>query len=153
MPLYEALRQEALESGYLQVDETTIAVQDSNKKGKTHRGSYWVYHAPQAKVVVMEYCTGRQRAGPASFLRGYAGALQHDGYSAYDAFEAVPAITTYGCWAHARRYFHTALDSNPKRARHVLEQIKVVYTIEREVRGEASSVRLLRAPKGGVAAP
>ncbi len=94
-PLYDVLRQEALASGYLQVDETTIAVQDNGQKGKTHRGYYWAYHAPQSKLVVMEYCKGRRQDGPAAFLDGYAGALQSDGYAAYDGFDVVPALTTY----------------------------------------------------------
>ena len=129
-PLYDVLRQEALASGYLQVDETAIAVQDNGKKGKTHRGYYWVYHAPQPELAVMEYCKGRQRDGPAAFLDGYAGALQSDGYAAYDGFDVVPATTTYGCWAHARRYFYKALESDPKRAMYVLEQIKLLYAVD-----------------------
>ena len=55
VPLYEALRQEALSSGYLQADETMIQVQDRKKKGKTHRRYYWAYHTPERKLFVLEY--------------------------------------------------------------------------------------------------
>jgi len=72
-PLHEALRTAVLESGYVQVDETPIPVQDTHKKGTTHRGYYWVYPAPELKVVVMDYCTGRQRAGTVSGVCGVAG--------------------------------------------------------------------------------
>ena len=132
-PLYDALRQEALQSGYLQVDETTIPVQDTQKKGKTHRGYYWVYLAPEKHVVVMEYRKGRSRDGPVAFLEGFAGALQTDEYAAFDGLDAVPAITIYGCWAHARRHFHQALDNDVVQATHVLEQINLLYAIERRL--------------------
>ena len=37
-------------------------------------------------------------------LGAYKGAVQCDGYDAYDQFEKNDNITVYGCWAHARRY-------------------------------------------------
>ena len=39
--------------------------------------------------------------------------------------------TTYGCRAHARRYVHKALESEPERTGYVLEQLKALYAIER----------------------
>ncbi|MEJ7911992.1 MAG: transposase [Chitinophagaceae bacterium] len=42
-PLYEALKKEVLQSGYLHVDETPIKVLDKDKKGQTHRGYYFGY--------------------------------------------------------------------------------------------------------------
>ena len=45
-PLYDTLKHRVLSQGYLQVDETPIAVLDKNKKGKTHRGYHWIYHSP-----------------------------------------------------------------------------------------------------------
>ena len=140
-PLYDALKQEALQSGYVQVDETTIPVLDVQKKGKTHRGYYWVYMAPQQNLVVMEYRRGRDRGGPVAFLDGYAGALQTDGYVAYDGFDQVKTITTYACWAHARRYFHQALDNDVVRATHALEQIKQLYAVERRLREQGASAK------------
>jgi len=63
-PLYEILCDEVLESGYIQADETPIPVQDPNrtgnrpKKNKTHRGYYWVYHAPEQGLAVFDYQRG-----------------------------------------------------------------------------------------------
>ena len=133
-PLYEALRGQALNSGYLQADETPIQVQDSRKNGTTHRGYYWVYHAPLVGLVVMEYQQGRGRDGPKAFLDGYQGALQSDGYAVYDGFDQMPGITGYGCWAHARRYFHDALTNAPEQAEHVLAEIRQLYGVERVLR-------------------
>ncbi len=40
--LYDEQKRQVLGQGYLQVDETPIQVLDPKKKGKTHRGYYWV---------------------------------------------------------------------------------------------------------------
>jgi len=142
-PLHKRLAQLVLKSGYIQADETPIPVQDpakaiGNKKGKTHRGYYWVYHAPGGdkgsplKLVVLDYQRGRSRDGPAKFLQGYRGALQSDGYAAYDGFEK--QLTLYNCWAHARRYFFEAQDNAKELAEHALLEIGKLYAIEREIR-------------------
>ena len=41
-PLYDSLVLDTKTKGYLQVDETPIKVLDSDKKGATHQGYYWV---------------------------------------------------------------------------------------------------------------
>lgn len=143
VPLHERLAELVLKSGYIQADETPIAVQDpakatSNKKGKTHRGYYWVYHAPVGdngsplKLVLLDYQRGRGRDGPGNFLHDYRGALQSDGYAAYDMFEK--QVTAYNCWAHARRYFFEAQENAKERAEHALLEIGKLYAIERELK-------------------
>lgn len=42
--LYELHKKQVLSGSYIHADETTIKVQDENKKGKTHLGYYWAYH-------------------------------------------------------------------------------------------------------------
>ena len=138
-PLYRAMSKELLESGYIQADETPIRVQDPTKKGKTHRGYYWVYMAPLDGLVVMEYQRGRGRAGPSTFLNGYEGALQSDGYQVYDAYDKHPGVTTYNCMAHARRYFFDAEGSSPELSEHALKEIGLLYAVERELREGDSS--------------
>lgn len=138
-PLYEAMKEELLDSGYIQADETPIQVQDPNKGRKTHRGYYWVYHAPEKRLIVMDYQRSRSRAGPTNFLQDYEGALQSDGYSVYDVYDQYPHITTYNCMAHARRYFFDAQDNAPELAAHALREIGRLYDIERELREQGSS--------------
>lgn len=58
-PLYECHRQHTLNNGYLQADESPIKVQDTDKKGATHTGYMWVYHAPIPKSVYFDYRKGR----------------------------------------------------------------------------------------------
>lgn len=63
-PLYKLLKEKVLDSGYLQVDESPIKVQDADKKGATHRGYQWVYHSPEEKLVYFDYRKGRGENGP-----------------------------------------------------------------------------------------
>ncbi len=52
-PLYDVLKHRVLSQGYIQADETPIPVLDKQKKGKTHRGYYWIYHSPLEKNGVL----------------------------------------------------------------------------------------------------
>ncbi len=139
VPLYEALVTRVKESTYIQADETRIPVQDAEKKGATHRGYYWVYHSPLDGSVVLDYQRSREQKGAVAFLDGYKGALQSDGYAAYDDIGSWPGVVLYGCWAHARRYFFEAKGNDAARAEHVLLEIGLLYDIERELREEEAS--------------
>jgi transposase IS66 family protein len=78
-------------------------------------GRIWPYYGdPNHPVVLYDYTATRECAGPEKFLEGYRGYLQADAYGGYDAFFKDPArgLVEVGCWAHARRYFHKALESD-----------------------------------------
>lgn len=134
-PLYEALKREVLSSDYLQADETPIKVLDKSKKGTTHRGYHWVYHAPLKRMVLFDYREGRGREGPEDCLRRFAfkGWLQTDGYAVYEQFNT-KEITLLNCMAHGRRKFDEAKDNDSARASYVLAEMQKVYAIEREAR-------------------
>jgi transposase len=138
-PLHERLGELILESGYIQADETPIPVQDKGKKGKTHRGYYWVYHAPEQQLVILDYQPGRDSEAPDGFLKDYRGALQSDGYAVYDQYEA--QVTAFGCWAHARRYFFKAQEVMADQAREALYEIGQLYEVERQIKGLAPEER------------
>lgn len=133
-PLYEALRKEVLCQGYLQADETPIKVLDKSKKGTTHRGYHWVYHAPEKRLVLFDYREGRGREGPQECLKGFKGFLQTDGYVVYEDFANTPGITLLGCLAHARRKFDEAKDNDVVRAEYVLTEIQKLYAVERQAK-------------------
>ena len=132
--LYEHQLAHTKSQGYLQVDETPVPVLESEKKGKTHQGYYWVYYSPLTRCVLFDYQRGRGRAGPAGMLEGFSGYLQTDGYSVYESFGDRPEIIHLGCWAHARRYFERALESDRQRAGYAMGKIQVLYAIERSAR-------------------
>jgi len=133
-PLYDRLSNEIKAQTYLQADETTTKVLDKNKKGKTHLGYYWTYHAPLSKLVAFDYQKGRGKDAPREFLEGYKGVLQTDGYAVYKQYYASDKVTHLACWAHARRKFDEALSNDKKRAEYVLLEIQKLYAIERETK-------------------
>jgi transposase len=131
-PLYQVLREQVVASDYLQVDESPIQVLDKDKKGSTHRGWHWVYHAPQKKQVLFDYRRGRGREGPGELLKDFQGYLQTDGYVIYDDFADKSGIVLLGCMAHARRKFVEAEKNYPQKAAHVLGQLQNLYALERK---------------------
>jgi len=133
-PLYEEQRRQVLGQGYLQVDETPIQVLDPKKKGKTHRGYYWVYYSPIQRMVMFDYQEGRGREGPRKLLSDFKGYLQTDGYKVYDWFGKQKDITLMSCMAHARRMFEKALADDQKRAEYAMTEIQKLYQIERRAR-------------------
>jgi hypothetical protein len=93
-----------------------------------------VYYSPVERLVLFDYRKGRGREGPEELLKDYRGALQADGYSAYEYFEKQPGITLLACIAHARRKFDESLKNDKTRAEYVLELIQELYAIERQAR-------------------
>ncbi len=131
-PLYQRLVDEVKAQSYLQADETTTRVLERQKKKDTHLGYYWVYHAPLARLVAFNYQKGRGKDAPREFLQGYEGVLQTDGYAVYRHYYANKQVTHLACWAHARRKFEKALQSDRKRAEHAMVEIQKLYAIERQ---------------------
>jgi transposase len=130
-PLYECHKQHTILNGYLQVDESPIRVQDREKKGATHTGFMWVYHAPLLKSVYFDYQKGRGAESPLGMIGEYEGYLQTDGYVVYKKYGDKQTVIPLGCWAHARRYFEKALNYNKSKASHVMLLIQKLYEIER----------------------
>lgn len=133
-PLYEKMIEIVKQSDYLMADETPIPVLTKDKPGATHKGYYWDYYSPLDKLVCFDYRKGRGREGPGKFLEEFQGALQTDGYAAYNEFEKRNGITLLACFAHARRKFDKAKDNDPKRAGYVLKKIQDLYQVEQVAR-------------------
>ena len=94
----------------LKFDGYHLKVLDKDKKGTTHRGYHWVYHAPLKRMVLFDYREGRGREGPHECLRHFKGHLQTDGYAVYEDFDRRSNVTLLHCMAHARRKFDEAKD-------------------------------------------
>lgn len=133
-PLYDKLIEKVKQSNYLMADETPIPVLTKDKPKSTHKGYHWVYYSPLERRVCFDYRKGRGRDGPMKFLDGYRGALQTDGYAAYNGFEKQDGVTLLACLAHARRKFEKCKDNDPKRANHALKKIQELYDVEHEAR-------------------
>ena len=68
------------------MDETSIKVLDSNKKGAAHLGWYWVYQAPLEKLVLFDYSPTRGSSAPLPMLENFKCYLQSDGYIVYQKY-------------------------------------------------------------------
>ena len=132
----DELEKEVIAGGYIQVDETPVPMRDPDKPGGMTTGYLFEYSRPGGPVI-FEFQAGRSRAGPVAFLKTFKGVLQHDGYSAYDAFG--PPITHMACMAHVRRKFWEAEKAGDKRARKVLLAIQRLYGIERKLREKGAT--------------
>jgi transposase len=148
-PLYERLKRHVLASKVVGTDDTPVKVLDRNRK-QARKGRIWPYVGDREHVaVVYDYTPTRERAGPEEFLRRYRGYLQADAYVAYDSFFLKPerGMVEAGCWAHARRHVHQALDNDPSRMRTLLLMIAELYRVEKLARQRAlggEDLRLMR---------
>ncbi|WP_102483217.1 IS66 family transposase [Vibrio splendidus] len=114
-PLIALLKESLLAQDVLFADETTLTVLDDERK----KSYIWLYgcgpdrggNAKSPGIVLFDYQEGsRGHHCPEWYLSNYTGYLHVDGYKAYEKTEA----KLVGCWAHARRKFIEAEQSQPK---------------------------------------
>ncbi len=127
--LVAAMRQDALLQPYLCTDATGVLVQ---KKHKCRRGHFWVLVAPR-RHVLFEYTRDHSGDAADTVLAGYEGYLVADAHVVYDHLFVDGRVTEVNCWAHARRYFFKALESDPERAKEALGHIGALFRIERSI--------------------
>lgn len=130
--LYLKLREREMSSDYIQMDESIIPVLDKDKPGVAKKGYHWVVRSPELKSLFFHYDNGsRAKYVAVDILKDFKGAVQSDGYGAYDIYEKKQGVTLLGCWAHVRRKFEHALEEDPDRATEALRIIGELYAIER----------------------
>jgi transposase len=148
-PLYGRLKAFVLGSKVVGTDDTPVKVLD-RQLPQTRKGRMWPYVGDRDHPgIVYDYTPTRERAGPERFLKDYRGYLQADAYVAYDSFFLDPrrGMVEVGCWAHARRHVHQALDTDSARMGAVLAYIGQLYAVEKRARRcqiHGEPLRLLR---------
>ena len=128
-PLVAAMWKDARGAPYLCTDATGVLVQ---AKDKCRRGHFWVVVAPE-RHVLYAYSASHDGAAVDELLADYEGYLVADAHSVYDHLFRTGKVVEVACWAHARRYWWKALDSEPERARSALAFIGELFRIEREI--------------------
>lgn len=128
-PLVEAMRADAFKQPYLCVDATGVLVL---AKERCRAGHFWVTVAPD-KHVLFAYSKRHDGAAVDELLGGYSGYLVADAHAVYDHLYRDGTVIEVGCWAHARRYFFKALESDPERAKAALAWIGALFAIERSM--------------------
>jgi hypothetical protein len=128
-PITAAMRDSILSRDIVSTDDTPICVLDPKHPNGSKKGFLWAYLGEPGEVV-FDFTPGRGRDGPLTFFGDYQGYGQADAYGGYDALFAKPGIIEVGCWAHARRRFHEALEVDAEHAKHAIAAIRALYDIE-----------------------
>jgi transposase len=132
-PIYERMCARVRASKVIHTDDTPVPVLD-RQLDRTRTGRIWVYlgdaHNP---YVVYDATPSRSRDGPQSFLKKYTGYLQADAFGGYDGLYSTGA-TEVACWAHTRRKFHEAKESDSRLSLDMLALIRRLYDVERQAK-------------------
>lgn len=136
-PLVDAMFIDARSAPYVCVDATGVLVQD---KERCRHGHFWVLVAPE-RHVLYRYSQRHTKEAVDALLPGYKGYLVVDAHVVYDHLFRDGTVLEVGCWAHGRRYFFKALESDPERARQALSYITALFRIERELATASRSHR------------
>jgi transposase len=155
-PLINLMREELLESGFVQCDESRYQVLKELGKTAESLSYIWVQRATAHghPLILYEYDRSRSAEVPKRLFEGYEGVLQTDGYEGYGAIGREPGIIHAGCWAHARRKFMDAMKVGGKnrkkgakrskkqsKAEAGLRFIQKLYAIERDVKDASPEER------------
>jgi transposase len=133
-PLYQLFIARVRLSRVIHTDDTPVPVLDPLLP-HTRTGRFWVYCGDaNHPYSVYDYTASRKRDGPATFLKDYQGYLQADAFAGYDGIYAAGTVQQVLCWAHARRKFFEAKDSQPHEAHQALAFIARLYDVEREAK-------------------
>jgi len=132
-PIYYAQLSSILQSDVLAMDETPIKAGRADK-GKLHQGFFWPLYGDKDEVA-FPYGATRGLKQAKDILGEFAGTLVTDGYGVYSRYcSQVSEMTHATCWAHTRRKFIEAEDSDPVRSQKALRFIRVLYEIEETIR-------------------
>lgn len=159
-PVINLLRDEMLAAPIVHGDETELQVLKEPGRKAQAKSYLWAQ---------MTEASGKDGTGPPIRLFAYSpsrstetartlyagmrrgGVLMSDGYKPYEAIAQEHALVHLGCWAHARRGFHEALQAMPKDKRgpeqlpaRFIELIGRMYHVEAEARRAGLGVDALR---------
>ena len=138
LPLGDALWEEFLRIGVLQVDETPVKILKPDKEGYL-----WGYHSctPLNRFIVFEFSLTRASVNVNQRLKDYKGFLQTDGYSGYNGQRNKEGVINFGCWDYARRKFTDVIKVNGQnktgKAGEMLNLIGKLYEVEREAKDKS----------------
>ncbi|MBW4976510.1 IS66 family transposase [Roseovarius mucosus] len=153
-PVVDRLADHLKRSSKLFMDETTAPVLDPGR-GKTKTGYLWAlarddrpWGGEDPPGVVYFYAPGRAGQNAETFLTGFDGILQIDGYQGYNRLtkptrKGGGPILVAHCWAHARRKLKEVFDRDGSEiAAEGLRRIAGIYAVEADIRGISPGQRL-----------
>ena len=153
-PVVDRLAEHLKSSTKLFMDETTAPVLDPGR-GRTKTGFLWAlarddraWGGDDPPGVVYFYAPGRHGENAETFLTGFDGILQIDGYQGYNrltkpARKGGEPIVVAHCWAHARRKLKEVFDRDGSEiAAEGLRRIAEIYAVEKDIRGTSPGQRM-----------
>jgi transposase len=132
-PTYEALKQRALSSPVVHADETGWPLLDKKKRKNESRGSVWTLSTPE--VVVYRMMSSKSEEDGRKLLGSYTGTVVADGYVVYENLSRAGPYRLVNCWAHVKRHADDLKENFPAASAELLEMIRELYKVEREVGG------------------
>lgn len=133
-PLYEHMRVQMLAHDIVLNDDTPVQVLDPGS-GKTHQGYMWCTVGGEGlRQTMFNFTMSRGRSGPSEFFKDYKGYLLTDDYAGYNEVLRQDGVVGVGCWAHVRRYFVDAQETEPRAATDILVRIARMYRVERDIK-------------------
>ena len=145
-PLIEAMWKDTREAPLVCADATGVLVQQKDKCRNAH---FFVVVAPE-RHVMFSYTDKHDSAAVDRLLAGYKGYLVADAHAVYDHLFKSGDIIEVACWAHARRYFFKALESDPGRAKYALGLIQALFALERGASRDPPDKRLAMRQRDSV---
>ncbi len=134
-PLYQAIKDEIINSNYIHADETPITILTSNKEKSKINGYMWLYADSINKLFYFDCCLNRNGENPENLLSDFRGHIQTDAYCGYNKTLKKDIRIGVKCWAHARRKFFDIYKASPKHkaVNYILSEIGKIYAIERNI--------------------
>lgn len=155
-PIVEGIRRHVFAADKVHGDDTPVPVLEPGL-GRTRTGRLWVYVrddrpfcGPAPPAAAYFYSPDRGGEHPAQHLAGFAGFLQADAYTGFEALydqrrraPGTTAITEVACWAHCRRNIFEVWETTKSPvAKAGLDQIALIYAIEDKARFAPPAERL-----------
>ena len=94
---------------------------------------FWPIHG-EADEIVFHYALSRAHKHVEAFLGNFRGTLLSDGYAAYAAYAQRHGLVHAQCWAHSRRNYVHAEESDPAGVAEALSLIGAIYVHEERIR-------------------
>jgi transposase len=131
-PLVDLMRNLALQSLVLGVDETPVRMLGGGMRGSIKAYLWDIIGDNNYPYDCFYFTVDRSRDGPDQFLSGFRGYLQSDAYICYELISAASEeILRTGCWTHARRKFEEVHFTAPSvRTSTAMGYIQRLYDIE-----------------------
>jgi transposase len=137
-PVVEYMADLVRQSRMIHTDATKMPYLDpEGAPGRSLSGQMWTYYGDREHpFTVFDFCGDHSAAGIDAFLKdkNYRGYLNADAHNLYDHLFRTGDLIEVGCWAHCRRNFYEAKESDPARAHRVLAQIRQLYQAEEQAK-------------------